>query len=316
MSPSIVVVGSLSLDFVFQVPRRPTKGETVKGYSFETFVGGKGNNQALAAAKAGASCAMVGKVGADSYGKLIKDELKAQNVDTSYLFEDKEAGTGLANIYVDPEGDNSIIIVPRANDRILKEDIDQAKPIIEGCKLVMLQLEIPMETVIYTAKLAKSLNKKVLLNPAPAPENVELEPELLKNVDYFVPNQTEAELVLGKMFSPEFTPEHALQKLAQVVGGVSVITLGEKGVCALDKDSQLHKIKAFKVAPVDTTAAGDAFLGSFAHSITSGKPLEQALISAAAGGALATTKRGAAPSLPTEQEIRSLISNGSYDSID
>ena len=135
--------------------------------------------------------------------------------------------------------------------------------------------------------------------------------ELLKNVDYFVPNQTEAQLVLGKEISDSFTPKDALAKLNQAIGGESIITLGENGVCALDKNSKLHTIEAFKVNPVDTTAAGDAFLGSFAYAITNGDSLENALVRASAGGALATTKKGAAPSLPSKDEIDSLISAGS-----
>src|SRR5581483_10950535 len=187
MSHAIVVIGSLSLDMVFEVPRRPNKGETVKGMSFSTFVGGKGNNQALAAAKAGATVSMVGRVGDDQYAEPIYETLNQNGVDVRFLTRDPRVGTGLANIYIDPEGDNSIIIVPRANDELSPDDVDRAADLIAACKVVVLQLEVPMKTVLYAAKKCKAAGKTVLLNPAPAPPDGQLSDELLACIDTLIP---------------------------------------------------------------------------------------------------------------------------------
>lgn len=317
MVSEVVVVGSLSLDMVFQVPRRPGKGETVKGFSFETFVGGKGNNQALAAARAGASVAMVGKVGIDSYADMIKEELEKNSVDTSFLFQDQKSGTGLANIYVDPEGDNSIIIVPRANDSLCPEDIDRAKPLIEKAGLMMLQLEVPEKTVVHAAGLARSLNTMVMLNPAPAPEPGQtgagaLPEELYQSIDYLVPNETEAGLLTGIKVTDPDSARSALDKLETMTKATVLITLGEKGVAGKDpQNGEFFLVPAFKVKAVDTTAAGDAFSGCLARELVAGIELKEAVKQACAAGALATTRPGAVPSLPTANEIKELVSSKS-----
>ena len=309
----VVVVGSLSLDMVFQIPRRPLKGETVKGFSFETFVGGKGNNQALAAARAGAVTAMVGKVGKDSYGELILETLENNGVDISAMSSDPEAGSGLANIYVDPDGDNSIIIVPRANDQLAPADIDRAKPLLEKAKLLVLQLEIPMDTVIHAAELASESGLEVLLNPAPAPDDGELPEALYKKLDYLIPNESEAGLLLQRDINGVDAALEAARELKKRMkpGAVVLITLGEKGVVGIGPDDEEIKIAAYKVDSVDTTAAGDAFAGCLARGLTEGLALKDAVREACAAGALATTKPGAVPSLPTRVEILSLVQAGS-----
>lgn len=308
MSIDIVVVGSLSLDMVIKVPRRPGLGETVKGFSFETFAGGKGNNQAHAASRAGARTAMVGKIGDDSYGKIVRTELQKSSVDTTFLSVDQESGTGLANIYVDPEGDNSIVIVPRANNKLSLEDIDRAKPIIESAKLVMLQLEIPMEVVLHTAKLARQLGKKVMLNPAPAPEDGLIPKSLYENIDYFTPNESEARAIIGRDIDSIESATGALQELRKLMPGTIIITLGSMGVVALDSNNKEYYVKAFKVNSIDTTAAGDAFSGALAQQLACGIELEKAIETACAGGALATTVAGAVPSLPSKDKIQELLS--------
>ena len=310
MSSSTVVVGSLSFDMVFKVSKRPLKGETVKGTSFETFVGGKGNNQALAAARAGSSCAMIGKVGDDEYGKLLRAELIKNKVNVDGLAVDKSAGTGLANIYVDDDGDNSIVIVPRANDTLKRDDIDRVRSIIEAGELILLQLEIPMETVVYTAQLAKKLGKKVLLNPAPAPDDGKIPDELFKSLDYFVPNESEAALIVGFNLDSEVAEEKALSKLSELIDGVVLITLGDRGVIGIDNTTgERVSHPAYKVNTIDTTAAGDAFIGAFASRLVENASLKEAVKYAAASGALATTVAGATPSLPDRRQIEALVSN-------
>lgn len=306
MGSRVVVIGSLSMDMVFQVPRRPARGETVKGFSCETFVGGKGNNQALAAAKAGAEVAMVGKVGDDEYGKLIREELEKNAVDTSCLFIDKESGSGLANIYVDPDGDNSIVIVPRANDRLNKEDIDRARDIIAEAELVMLQLEVPLETVIYAAELARKVNTKVMLNPAPAPDGGALPQALLGLLDYLIPNESEAALLTNLPVDNLESAKNALAKFKSMTDATVIITLGEKGVVTSDRNGEHIYHPAFPVDAVDTTAAGDAFLGCLAGKLVENVELQSAIKYACAAGALATTVPGAVPSLPYREKIEEL----------
>lgn len=307
MSNAIVVIGSLSLDMVFDVPRRPGRGETIKGKSFQTFVGGKGNNQALAAAKAGAQVAMVGRVGNDSYADLIIDTLKQTGVDVSHLVKDKEIGTGLANIYIDPEGDNSIVIVPRSNDRLSPEDIDRAIETIKKSKIALLQLEVPMDTVIYAARVCNQAGVKVLLNPAPAPADGDLPDELLENVDIMVPNETEAALLTNIEITDAASALVAANNLlARGVKSVFV-TLGEKGVAGYTEDGTELSVPAYKVNAKDTTAAGDAFVGALAARLSKGDDVATAMKYACAAGALATTKMGAAASLPDAKEIEQVV---------
>lgn len=302
----ICVVGSLSCDLVMCVPRRPQKGETIIGTSFNTFVGGKGNNQALAAARCGAPVSFIGKVGKDSFGDQIEAKLKESGVDSRFLFRDPEIGTGIADILVDADGDNSISIAPQANSRLTPKDIDEAKDVIALSKFLLLQLEIPMETVIHAAKLAKKLKLTVVLNPAPAPADGSLPDELLANVDIFVPNQTEAELLTGiKVVDISSAIEAA--KVLQRKGLKQVlITMGEQGALLVNEESVAQMIPAFEVDVKDTTAAGDAFCGSLLAFMARGESMSNAVIYACAAGALATTKLGAEPSLPTEEQVKEL----------
>lgn len=301
----VCVVGSLSYDLVMQVPRRPQKGETIIGTAFNTFVGGKGNNQALAAARCGARVSFVGKVGKDSFGDQIQEKLNETGVDCRFLFRDPEVGTGIADILVDADGDNSISIAPQANGRLTPADIDAARDVIALSKYMLLQLEIPLATVIHACKLAKQLKLTVILNPAPAPEGG-LPDELLQNVDIIVPNQTEAELLTGIKvvdIGSAIEAGKALQArgLKQVI-----VTLGEMGSLLVDEHAVAHMTPAFEVTVKDTTAAGDAFCGSLLAALARGDSMTDAMIYASAAGGLATTKLGAEPSLPTWEEVQEL----------
>ncbi len=303
----VVVIGSLSLDMVFCVPYRPARGETIKATSYETFVGGKGNNQALAAAKAGAKTAMIGRVGNDQHADLIVKTLASAGVDASLVSRDPEVGTGLANIYIDPHGDNSIVIATRSNERLSTEDIDHARSIIENSKIVVLQLEIPLDTVTYAAKAAKAAMKTVLLNPAPAPAEGKLPKALLELVDILVPNESEATLMTGIEVSSKESALKAAAILQQAGASQVLITLGGNGVAGLDSSGNEVFVPAFKVEVKDTTAAGDAFVGALSARLSAGDKLEDALRYANAAGGLATTKMGAAASLPFKQQIEELF---------
>jgi ribokinase len=309
MSGRVVVVGSLSVDFVMRVPRRPQKGETVAGFDFNTFVGGKGNNQALAAARAGANAMMIGKVGVDDYGDRLIATLEKDNVDTSHMLKDPQSGTGIANIYVDTEGDNSIIIVPRANAALSAEDVRKAKPAIEGAQVVLIQMEIPDQTIVEAAKIGRSVGATVILNPAPAPPSGKLPAGLLEHVDIIVPNQTEAELLTGITASDTKGAEAAARALIQQGAKQVIITLGEQGALHVDADGKTKLIPSFKVKAVDTTAAGDAFCGALAAGLATKKTMERAIEAGCAAGALAVTCSGAEPSLPNLKAIDSLLAS-------
>lgn len=303
----IAVVGSLSCDLVMQVPRRPQNGETIIGTGFNIFVGGKGNNQALAAARNGADVSIIGKVGTDYFGDQVAAKLVETGVCTKYLFRDSEVGTGIADILVDANGDNSITIAPQANGRLGPTDIDAAKELIEKSAYMLMQLEIPIPTVAYAAKLAKSLGLTVVLNPAPAPLDGNLPDELLSSVDIIIPNQTEAEILTGiKVVDIDSAVEASkvLQKkgLKQVI-----ITMGEMGALLVDENSVPHMTASFEVKVQDTTAAGDAFCGGLLAAMAAGEKLESAMNYACAAGALATTRLGAEPSLPTLVEVKKLV---------
>jgi ribokinase len=307
MTRRVVVVGSLSVDFVMRVPRRPQKGETIEGFDFNTFVGGKGNNQALAAAKAGAQVIMIGRVGADEHGERIALNLREHGVDTKHLLHDKETGTGIANIYVDPEGDNSIVIVTRANSKVCNEDLVSAAEAIAGAGVLLLQLEIPIPAVVAAAKAAKKAGLTVILNPAPAPPDGELPAELLKCVDIIVPNQTEAELLTSIKVTDAASAAAAAAKLKEMGAGNVIVTMGEAGAFLCDSKGTTEMLPSFAVKAVDTTAAGDAFCGALAAALAQDHQLPSAIRLGCAAGALACTKPGAAPSLPSQEEIRELM---------
>ena len=307
MSTRVVVVGSLSVDFVMRVPYRPQKGETVAGFDFNTFVGGKGNNQALAAAKAGAPVIMVGRVGADEYGERIAANLRDYGVNTQYLIHDRDAGTGIANIYVDPEGDNSIIIVTRANSNVCHEDVVAASTAIAESSILLLQLEIPIAAVVSAAQVARKAGLTVILNPAPAPPDGKLPAELLQCVDIIAPNQTEAELLTGVKVTDAESAGRAAAKLKESGVGNVIITMGEAGAFMCDSLGATEMLPSFSVKAVDTTAAGDAFCGALAAALLQDHHLPQAIRRGCAAGALACTKHGAAPSLPSQAEIHELM---------
>lgn len=308
MTANVVVVGSLSIDFVMRVPRRPQKGETIAGSDFQTFVGGKGNNQALAAARAGAAVQFVGRVGQDAFGDRLAETLRANGIDTAHLYRDAEAGTGIANIYIDPEGDNSIVIVPQANAKLSRQDVLAAEKVILEAKVVLLQMEVPDEAILAAAELGQQANAMVILNPAPAPPSGKLPPGLLSYIDLIVPNQVEIELLTGIAAGDHLAAKAAAIDLQREGVSQVIVTMGKKGALFVDADGTHHMVASFPVKAVDTTAAGDAFCGALAAALARDIPVHQAVRIGCAAGALAVTKCGAEPSLPTAAEIEKLIS--------
>lgn len=303
----VVVVGSLSQDIVVSTPRLPVKGETIRGSNFGMFAGGKGNNQAMAAGRAGAAVTMIGRVGADAFGEMLMATLKKNNVDASHMVQDQEAGTGIAMITVDGDGDNSIIIAQRANLNLCDKDIEKADSVFADSKILLMQLEVPADADVFAAKLARKHGTFVALNPAPAPEDGKLPKELLENVDVIIPNQTEAELMTGVKVADEKSALAAAEELKKLGPKNVIITLGELGALLVEDGKAPLMVSSFEVKAIDTTAAGDAFCGALAAAFAAGETLANAVKFGCAAGALATTKMGAEPSLPPKDEIEKLV---------
>lgn len=299
----IVVVGSLNMDLVVKAPRMPVVGETIHGEDLRIIPGGKGANQAAATAKLGGRVAMVGRVGDDAFGPRLIDNLKQLGVNTNHIRIDTEAATGTAIIIVDERGENVIVISPGANGRVTKEDIDRIDKLLDQAKYLLLQFEIPLDTVQYAIEVASRKKVKVILNPAPAKK---VPPEILTKVDFLVPNETETKLLTGLDIKDLISAEAAARKLAELGISVVIITLGEKGALFVASNEAIH-IPAQKVKVVDTTAAGDAFIGGLATALVKGYALKDAVKYASCAGTLAVTKFGAQTSLPTLEEVEHLF---------
>lgn len=297
----ILVIGSLNADLVVRAKRFPSPGETIQGENLVTIPGGKGANQAVAAARLGAQVAIIGRVGADAFGLTLIDNLVQNKVDTSHVIRDDSTSTGTAVIIVDDQGQNSIILSPGANAKVSSPDI--RPEFFSGSSLLLLQFEIPIETVIHSANIAKEKGLVVLLNPAPAQR---LPDELLKTADYILPNETELGLLTGKPVSDLASVEVAGLSLIDRGAKNVIVTLGDKGALIVNKDG-VNLIPAYKVKVVDTTAAGDAFIGGLAVGLLNGKSLEDAVKYACACGALAVTQFGAQPSLPFAEDVNKIL---------
>ena len=303
--PKVVVVGSFMMDLVIKAERRPQKGETLIGQQFGMFGGGKGNNQAIAAVRLGGDVTMVGRLGIDSFGDTLMDALVEEGVEIRFIVRDAEVGTGVGSPVIDADGDNSIIIVPRANMRLSAADVDRAASAISDSDVLLLQLEVPIAASQRAAEIAKSSGTKVILNPAPAQD---LPDSFLAQVDILTPNQVEAELLSGVEVSDSESAERAARILLDRGVSAVILTLGEGGALLL-KDGLTTRIPAYRVNVVDTTAAGDAFCGALATALARGEALEDAVVFANAAGALAVTVLGAAPSMPTAQQITEFLAS-------
>jgi len=296
--PDILVIGSLNADLVVRAPHFPQPGETISGEDLKVIAGGKGANQAVAAARLGANVSMLGRVGNDNFGDFLLDNLKSNHVDTTFIRRDK-ASTGTATIIVDSNGQNSIVLSAGANGKVSTEDIDKIQT---DAKILLLQLEIPLETVLYAARWAKKKNMMVILNPAPARE---LPDELISLVDVIVPNESELSLLTGLPVTDIASAEDAARALLQRGAKHVILTMGSRGALIVDTYTSTQ-VDTFKVDVVDTTAAGDAFIGGFASVLDSSSLLD-AVRYGCACGALAVTKFGAQPSLPTKEEVDKFI---------
>jgi ribokinase len=306
----VCVVGSFMMDLVLRAPRRPATGETVIGTSFETFLGGKGFNQAIAAARAGATTTMVGRVGNDDFGRQFLECLAAEAIDNTYVSADETEGTGVGMPLVEESGENSIVVVPRANSNLSPADIQAASAAIAGADVLLLQLELPMDVVVAAARIAHDAGVLVVLNPAPAPVDGNLE-ALRGLVDVIVPNEHEARMLgdahhLGD--AHQLGDAEAVDRLVDRFSTSVVMTVGGSGCVGRD-GATAFSVTAHQVDVVDTVGAGDAFCGALGAWIAAGDSLRDAVLHANAAGALAVTKAGAEPSMPRRDAIVRLVAS-------
>jgi ribokinase len=299
----VVVFGSINMDLVARTPRLPGPGETILGRTFQTAPGGKGANQAVACARLGVETRMVGRVGGDVFGAALLEQLDHEKVDRRLVQVDRNVSSGVALISVDDAAENCIIVVPGANHTIGERDRLGLDKALEGADSLLLQLEIPMESVIAAAEQARRRGVRVILDPAPA---AEIPSDLYPLVDILTPNRTEAAALVG--FPVETMGDAAKAAKALVGRGIRyvIIKMGGEGAYLSCPEEERH-YPAYPVEPVDTVAAGDAFNGALAAALCEGLSFEQAMAWALAGGALAVTKPGAQEAMPTRQEVLDLL---------
>lgn len=299
MKPRITVVGSVNMDLVFRTPRMPAVGETLHGHEFRQIPGGKGANQAVAAARQGAAVSFIGAVGADGFGVFSRACLAAEDMELSHLASVDGVATGVAGILVDDQGNNSIVLAAGANAVVSEAQVEAASAAIASAKLLLCQLEIPLSSVARAIQIASAQGVQVILNPAPAQA---LDDALLQQVDYLIVNETEATQLSGIAVTDQASAQSAAQQLLQRGVGTVLLTMGEHGALITEAGGSQF-IPAVKVDVVDTTAAGDTFVGAFAVGLATGQSVLQASHEAQYAAALAVTKLGAQTSIPSRQEV-------------
>jgi len=297
---NIVVVGSLNMDLVVRMPQIPKPGETLLGGVFKTFPGGKGANQAVAAARLGSHVTMVGCVGKDSFGKELQAALEAEGIDTTHILVHPRAATGVALIQVDARGQNSIAVASGANFQLTSRDVEKALAAIGQFDVVVMPLETPLETIYTAARIGSRRGAKVVLNPAPAQI---MEKEILELVDVLLPNEHEIALMTGLTVKSIADVNQAALKLFQAGVKNLIVTLGERGSVVFTGEEQGLLIPACQVQAVDTTAAGDCFVGALGVALGEGQSLQTAAEFASAAAALSVTREGAQPSLPHRDQV-------------
>ncbi|WP_317312052.1 ribokinase [Clostridium thermobutyricum] len=299
----VCVLGSINMDLVIKVKDMPKVGETILSKSFEKIAGGKGANQAVAAKRCGNEVSMIGKIGLDDNGKALKRLLEDDEIDTSLIFEDEKNPTGMAMITVDENSDNSIIVISGSNMNINEGEIEKSREKIKNSDILISQFETPEDMTIKAFNIAKENGKITILNPAPAKE---IKKELLKVTDIIIPNETEAELLTGIKVNDLDTAKLAGKKLLESGVKFAIITLGEKGAAIINNE-RAELVKAFKVNAVDTTAAGDSFIGGLSSKLNINDLNFENLIKAVTFGnkvsSIAVQREGAQPSIPTLEEV-------------
>jgi ribokinase len=301
-TPRVAVLGSINMDLVVRCAVLPSPGQTIAGSSVDEICGGKGANQAVAAARAGGKVAMIGRIGNDGFGARMLVNLHDEQINCRHVQDTAHCPTGVAFICVEDSGQNAIIYVPGANGCVTVADVEAARSAIESADVLLLQLETPVDSVLAAIRIAKAAGVRTILDPAPAPHRC---PDELLDVDLICPNESEAAAITGSPVETITQAQAAARTLHERGARHVVITLGGRGALLVDDDTT-QLIEPFAIRPVDTTAAGDAFAGALAVAWASGRPLLEAITFASAAGALAASHAGAQPSLPTRDEIEKL----------
>ncbi len=304
-TPLILVVGSINMDLVVRCHHRPAPGETVLGDHLKINPGGKGANQAVAVARLGCNCALIGRVGDDQFGRVLLDGLVSEGIDCQGIRQTPSTPSGAAVITVDASGENAIIVASGANFRLTPDDIFEWENLFAEADVLVMQLELPLPTVRAALNLARRHNCKTILDPAPAPTRL---PDDLYNVDIISPNVSEAEVLTGMNFLEERIDKIVALDLVARGAKAALLKLGPRGSMAVVSDAHFYRVPAYKVKVIDSTGAGDAFTAAVAVATARGQDLHTAAKFANAAGALACTKIGAQSAMPTAQEVHNLMS--------
>lgn len=299
--PRIVVVGSINMDLVARMVQLPRPGETVSGDSFQTIPGGKGANQAVAARRLGANVFMVGRLGDDSFGKTLRENLIADGIETSHVFSTPDCSSGVALIGVEASGANCITVIPGANGQLTVQDVEASLALIAQAKALIVQLETPLPSITAAIQFAQQNGVLTVLDPAPAPVG-RLPPELM-HVDVLSPNQTEAEALTGIVVHDWETAAQAASDLQRLGAKNVVLKLGSLGAFVAARDGTTTRVSAIPTNIVDTTAAGDAFTAGLTVALCEGRSLPEATKFGCLAGTLACTRFGAQPAMPTRDEL-------------
>ena len=301
---TVIVFGSINLDLVVEVPHLPIRGETVIGDRFFSATGGKAANQAVAVAKLGVPVYCIGRVGSDSFGQVLLKNLQTAGVDTRGVTVDSEIHSGIASIVIDERGDNAIACAAGANNLVREQELSEFTALLPKNKVVLIELGIPIPTVVEALKRARGSNCTIILDPAPAQSR--LPQEIYQMVDIITPNEIEASQLVGFTVDGITTARQAATFLHQMGAKKVIITLGSQGALCSTGDENFW-VKPIKVKAIDTVAAGDAFNGALAVALAEGKSLKEAVLWGNVAGALAVTKRGAQPSLPQRDSFLQLL---------
>ncbi len=299
MKKRVIVIGSSNIDLTIRVPRLPREGETVIGRELYRTFGGKGANQAVAARKAGASVFLITKLGRDNFGDEYLNYLLSCEIPIEGIIFDDTKSTGIALIIVDEKGKNQIAVAPGANGNLLPEEIYRFEHLFDSESILLMQHEIPMETIEEALKIARRKGATTVLNPAPGKK---LRSEILEMIDIITPNETEAEVLTDIEVKGLDDADRAGARLLKMGAGIVIVTLGEKGSLLCRRSGSTY-FKPFKVKAVDTTAAGDAFNGVLVYALSVGRDIEEAILYGNAAGAITVTRIGAQSSLPDKSEI-------------
>lgn len=299
----VLVIGSCNMDMTVMCTDLPIPGQTILGSNFHSNSGGKGANQAVASAKLGARTELVARIGDGMFADRFEKSYDGVGLGHQFLIRDPNIASGTALIFVDSEGENMIVVAPGANECLTPADVERARDLIEHAKVLIVQLEIPLETVLHAVTIAKQHGTKVILNPAPVRN---LPDELLEKIDYMVANEVETMILAGAGEVDTSTAAQACRPLIEKGVGHVITTLGRDGAVITSGDGA-SKVRGFKVNAIDTTSAGDTFVGALACALTEGMTLEDSVRFANAAGALACTKAGAQQAMPTRAEVDAIL---------